>query len=207
MELNGVMPQPARPIDPAAPPGWTYNPSGWSERLWLIAVAIVGFGLSFYLALYQLGQIDGVWEPFFDRGSEQVLHSDLSRLLPVPDAALGALAYLVDAVVGAVGGTRRWRTMPWIVVLFGVAVGPLGLVSVLLVIAQAVWLQAWCTLCLLSALISVVMVGPAMDEVLASLQFLKRTCDRRMSLWQAFWQGDRARSEEAAPCGPMWRRV
>jgi len=64
--------------------------------------------------------------------------------------------------------------MPWIVLLFGLAVGRLGLVTVLLVMAQPLLLNAWCTLCLMSAVISIVMIAPAMDEVLASLQFLKK---------------------------------
>jgi nucleoside-diphosphate-sugar epimerase/uncharacterized membrane protein len=171
----------------AAPPGWSYNPSSWSERLWIIAVALLGFGIALYLALYQWALLADVWEPFFGKGSEQVLHSAISRLLPIPDAALGAFAYLLDAVAGAIGGRRRWRTMPWMVVLFGVAVGPLGIVSVVLVIVQPVLLQAWCTLCLVSAVLSLVMIGPAMDEVLASLQHLRRVHDRGESLWQAFW--------------------
>ncbi len=175
--------------DPHGPPGWTYNPSSWPERLWLIGVAVLGFVISTYLALYQWGIVDAVWEPFFGLGSDVVLHSALSRMLPVPDAALGAFAYALDAVAGALGGAGRWRTMPWIVVLFGLAVGPLGLVSVLLVLAQPLLLHAWCTLCLISAVISIVMIGPAMDEVLASLQFLKRVNDRRMPVWQAFWKG------------------
>lgn len=97
--------------------------------------------------------------------------------------------------------------MPWIVLLFGLAVGPLGLLSVLLMIAQAIWLEAWCTLCLLSALSAVVMIGPAMDEVLASVQFLKRVHDRRMPLWQAVWRGEQTPNRKAVPCGPMRRRV
>ena len=172
------------------PPGWTYNPSSWSERLWLIGVAILGFLISGYLGLYQWGFIDSVWEPWFGSGSETVLHSPLSRMLPVPDAILGAMAYAIDAVAGAIGGTTRWKTMPWMVILFGVAVGPLGLVSVLLVTAQPLLLHAWCTLCLLSAVISVVMIGPAMDEVLASLQVLKRAKEQNRPLWAIFWKGE-----------------
>ena len=41
------------------------------------------------LALYQLGYFSEVWEPFFGNGSAEVLHSALSRVLPIPDAALG----------------------------------------------------------------------------------------------------------------------
>lgn len=178
-------------ITPPFPPGWSYNPSSWSERLWMIGVALLGFALSGYLALYQWGLLDHVWEPFFGKGSETVLHSALSRLLPIPDAALGAVAYALDAITGAIGGPQRWRSMPWMVVLFGLAVGPLGLVSVLLVIAQPVVVHAWCTLCLVSALISVILIGPAMDEVLASLQFLKRVHDKKLSVWRIFWRGAR----------------
>jgi hypothetical protein len=39
-----------------------------------------------------------VWEPFFGEGSRVILTSSVSRLLPVPDAALGAFGYLLDAV-------------------------------------------------------------------------------------------------------------
>jgi uncharacterized membrane protein len=174
---------------PPFPSGWSYNPSSWSERLWMIGVALLGFAISGYLAWYQWGLLDDVWEPFFGKGSETVLHSPLSRLLPVPDAALGAVAYALDAMTGAIGGPQRWRSMPWMVVLFGLAVGPLGLVSVLLVIAQPVVVHAWCTLCLVSALISIILIGPAMDEVLASLQFLKGVHNKKLSVWRIFWQG------------------
>jgi uncharacterized membrane protein len=169
------------------PPGWEYNPADWSQRIPIVALALVGFGVAGYLTLFQLGWIPDVWEPFFGAGSRTILTSGVSHLLPVPDAALGAAGYLVDAGAGLVGGRSRWRTMPWIVVLFGVAVGPLGAVSVLLVILQPVLFDAWCTLCLASAVISVLMIGPAMDEVLASLQHLVRQARRGRSAWRVFW--------------------
>jgi uncharacterized membrane protein len=169
------------------PPGWSYNPSSWPERLPIIGLALIGFGIATCLALYQFGITDSVWEPFFGGGTRKILTSGISRILPIPDATLGALGYLVDAVSGAVGGTARWRTMPWIVIIFGVAVGPLGAVSVFLVIAQPLRVHAWCTLCLASALISVLMIGPAMDELLASLQHLRRERSLGRSAWRAFW--------------------
>ena len=51
------------------------------------------------------------------RGSRTVLTSPVSRLPPIPDAALGALGYLVDAATGVIGRRDRWRTMPWIVLM------------------------------------------------------------------------------------------
>ncbi len=169
------------------PPGWDYNPASWPQRIPIIVMAVIGFAVAGYLSLYQFRIIETVWEPFFGNGSLTILNSPVSNMLPIPDAALGALGYLADAVGGAVGGKRRWKTMPWIVVFFGVAVGPLGLVSIMLVVFQPVLFDAWCTLCLVTAVISVVMIGPAMDEVLASLQYLRRAKDSGKSLWRAFW--------------------
>lgn len=177
------------------PPGWSYNPSSWPQRLPIVALALIGFLIAIYLALYQWRVFGWVWEPFFGEGSRVILNSGVSRLLPVPDAALGAFGYLVDAVTGIIGGRRRWQTMPWIVIVFGLAVGPLGAISILLVILQPVMFDAWCTLCLMSAVISVLMIGPAMDEFLASLQFVRREKARGRSIWNAFWKG----SIEAVP--------
>lgn len=173
------------------PPGWSYNPSSWSQRLPLIIIAVFGFVVAGYLSLYQLGWIDDVWEPFFGNGSLTILNSPVSEMLPIPDALLGALSYVFDAIAGIIGGVRRWKTMPWIVVIFGLFVGPLGLVSILLVILQPVMFNAWCTLCLVSAACSVVMIGPAMDEFLASLQYMGRNKRAGYSLWKTFW-GDKS---------------
>lgn len=173
--------------DDTIPPGWTYNPAKWNQRIPIIILALVGMAISSYLAIYQLQWIDTVWEPFFGDGSITILNSKVSHILPIPDAALGAFAYLVDAVTGVIGGEKRWRTKPWIVILFGIAVGPLGFVSLMLVVFQPVLFDAWCTLCLTSAVISVLMIGPAMDELLASLQYLKRAKNAKMNLWKTFW--------------------
>jgi uncharacterized membrane protein len=174
--------------DPDVPTDWAYNPSTWPERLPLVGVALVGLAIASYLSAYQLGLIRSVWDPIFgSASSERILTSSYSRVLPIPDAALGALSYLLDAVTAVIGGTSRWRSMPWIVVLFGLAVGPLGATSLFLVISQPVVFDAWCTLCLASAVISITMIGPAMDEVLASLQHLRRVSQRHGSVWRAFW--------------------
>lgn len=169
------------------PPGWNYNPASWRERIPIIALAAIGFAMALYLALYQYRVIPSVREPFFGRGSETILNSPTSQWLPISDAALGAFGYILDAATGVIGGRHRWRTMPWIVVLLGIFVGPLGAVSVLLVVLQPVLYNSWCTICLATAVISIVMIGPAMDEVLASLQYLKREHRAGKNLWKVFW--------------------
>lgn len=173
--------------DDGIPPGWDYNPATWPERLPIVGLAMVGVGIATYLGFYQIGLIDDVWEPFFGEGSITILESKISYVLPIPDALLGAFGYFVDVVAGLIGSTKRWRTMPWIVVIFGLAVGPLGFVSVMLVVFQPVLFDAFCTLCLASAVVSIGMIGPAMDELLASLQYLTRVKVRGESVWRAFW--------------------
>lgn len=173
------------------PPGWTVNPSEWSQRIPIVVLALVGLVAAGWLALLQQGVVATVWEPFFGDGTRQiVLESSFSRWFerfPVQDAAIGAAGYLVDAVTGLVGGTRRWRTMPWIVVVFGIFIGPFGVVSVMLTIFQPVLYDNFCTLCLVSGVISLAMIGPAVDEVLASFQHLRRVRDEGGRVWAAFW--------------------
>lgn len=173
------------------PPGWDYDPSTWSQRLPIVGIAVVGLIAAGWLALYQQGVTDTVWEPFFDDGTRRIVvesgFSQAFERFPIRDAAIGALGYLADATTGLIGGTRRWQTMPWIVILFGIFVGPFGAVSVMLTVFQPVLYDAFCTLCLVSGAASVAMIGPALDEVLASLQHLRRTHDRGDSVWRAFW--------------------
>lgn len=172
------------------PPGWDYNPAAWGQRLPIVVLALIGCGVAAYLALWQYRVTGWVWEPFFGDGTRTILDTKLSWALPlgISDAALGAFAYFLDALTGVVGGRNRWRTMPWIVLVFAVFVGPLGLVSIGLTIAQPLVYDAWCTLCLTSAVISVLMIGPAMDEALASLQYMKRVRrETGRSLWRVFW--------------------
>jgi len=59
------------------------------------------------------------------------------------------------------------------------------------VVFQPVLFSSWCTLCLASAVISISMIGPAMDEMLASLQFLHRVKRSKASAWKVFW-GDKS---------------
>jgi uncharacterized membrane protein len=173
--------------DLSTPPGWNYNPSVWKRRMPIVAAASIGFLIALYMGLFQVNVIPVVWEPFFGDGSREVLTSDISYALPIPDSLLGAIVYLIDVITGSVGGSDRWRTKPWIVFAFGIAIGPLGLVSLALVILQPLAIGAWCTLCLFTALISIMMIGPAMDEVLASLQLMKRAKMEGVSLWDVLW--------------------
>ena len=193
--------------DAPAPP-WDYNPSAWSQRIPICVLAMVGFMISAYMALYQWRLVDGVWDPIFGDQTQKVLDSDVSHLMQrwigIPDAALGAVAYLGDAVFGLAGSTQRWRHRPWLVVLFGIDVIPLGGVSAILVVIQATVLGQWCFLCLVTAAISLVLVYWAYDEVWSSITYLRRVWQRthdKAILWTVFWGGYHPEAEAVAAGG------
>lgn len=175
---------------PEIPPGWSYNPSSWHQRAPLIALAFIGWFISRNLAAVQLGYIPSAWEPFFGEGTHQVLHSDVSRSFPISDAGFGALAYTIEMVMGFMGATTRWRTMPWMVTFFGILVIPLGIVHVVLVILQPVAVGAWCTLCLAAAAIMLVMIPLTVDEVVAMCQFMRHAMRDGKPFWWTFFVGD-----------------
>jgi hypothetical protein len=176
--------------DPAAtlrdtPPAWVYNPSGWPQRIPIVILALIGFFVAGWLALFQMHILGSIWEPFFGDGSQRILTSRVSRLLPVSDAALGAAGYLVDAVFGVIGGRTRWRTMPWVVIVFAIAVIPFGLVSLTLFVLQPAGYSTWCTLCLVSVAVSLAMVPYAWDEFVASYYWMRGRMDAGVTLWNA----------------------
>lgn len=177
-------------MGPEVPPGWSYNPSSWAQRSILIALGFAGFIVSRYLAAFQMGYIGEIWDPFFGEGSRLVLHSDMSKSLFISDAGLGALAYTFEFLMGWMGSPSRWRTMPWMVTIFGILVIPLGLVHIFLVISQPLVVGYWCTFCLLAALIMLPMIPLEVDEVVAMLQFMKKSKKAGKSLWKTFWKGD-----------------
>jgi uncharacterized membrane protein len=174
---------------PDVPPGWSYNPSAWPQRAPIIALALLGFFLSRQMTSFQLRHIGSLIDPFFGLGTERVLTSKVSRAFPIPDAGLGAVAYMVEFLMGFMGDKRRWRTMPWMVTFFGILVVPLGIVSITLIILQPLAVGAWCTPCLIAAVAMLIMIALTLDEVVAMLQFLVQARREGQPLWRTFWLG------------------
>lgn len=182
---------------PTVPPGWAFSPSSWFQRLPIIILAFVGLFISRYLASYQLGHVDGVWEPFFagqagnaKNGTEEIVTSSVSEAWPVPDAGLGAVTYMLEILTGVIGSSRRWRTMPWLVVLFGVMIVPLGLVSITFIVIQPILLGTWCSLCLIAAAAMLIQVPYSVDELVATGQFLARRRRQGRPVLRIFFTGD-----------------
>jgi hypothetical protein len=166
-----------------APPGWDENPAAWPKRRRVAALALVGLWVSTYLTLYQVNVIPGVWDPFFPHGSPAVL--DWTH--PFPDAALGAVAYATEVALSFIGGPDRWRTQPWTVIAFGVVILMGAVTSVTLMIIQPVAVGDWCTLCLTSAAVSLLIFPLGIEEPLAGLQHLARVRASGASAWRALW--------------------
>lgn len=190
--------------DAKAPP-FHYNPSSIVQRARIAMLAFVAAAISFYLAAYQWGWIEGVWDPFFGAGSETVLTSEESeamhRIIGLPDAALGSWAYLTEVVLAMAGSTRRWQFRPWLVMLFGLDVIPLGIVSVVLVVLQGIAVGAWCTPCLVTAAISLVLVFLAYDEIWSCAKYLRHVWKRQPELgpfWRTFWGNPSPRAIDVA---------
>lgn len=182
---------------PTRPPGWDNNPSSWSQRMPIILLAFVGFFISRYMAAYQLGHIDAVWDPFFAgtrgeglNGTEDIITSEVSEAWPIPDAGLGAIVYALEIMIGLIGATNRWRTMPWVVATFGVMIVPLGAVSITFIIIQPIVIGTWCTLCLVMAFAMLLQIAYAFNEFVATGQFLKRRYLAGAPVLKIFFTGD-----------------
>ncbi|SCX38430.1 NAD-dependent epimerase/dehydratase family protein [Nitrosospira sp. Nsp1] len=186
---SGVSPV-ARMTGPDAPPGWSDNPSKMIHRIPIIALAFVGLFLSRYMAAFQLGHIDNAWDPFFGAGTERIVTSEVSEAWPVADAGLGATVYVLEIVSGIIGDKRRWRTMPWMVLFFGILIVPLGAVSIYFIIIQPIIIGTWCTLCLAASAAMLLQIPYSFDEILATLQFMKERRQKGKSLWHVLWHGD-----------------
>jgi nucleoside-diphosphate-sugar epimerase len=190
---------------PEIPPDWSFNPSSWTQRLPVIALAIVGLLFSRYLAAYQMGHIDSVWEPFFagnpadpQNGTEEIISSSVSKAWPVPDAAVGAFVYMLEVLTGIVGGRARWRTMPWLVLAFGLLIVPLGIFSVGFIIIQPIVIGTWSTLALIGAAAMLIQIPYSIDELAASMSFIRRRVKVGRSFLRVLLFGD---ADEVAPHG------
>jgi hypothetical protein len=164
----------------AVPPDWTYSPSSWPQRLPIIALGLFGFLVARYLAAFQLGHVNAVWDPIFDgalarNGTEHIITSGLSRAWPVAGAGLAATVCMLVALTGAMGAATRWRTMPWMVALVFILVVPLGGIGILFILVQPVIVGTYCTLCLVQAFAMLVMIPLALDEVIAMGQYVTRS--------------------------------
>ena len=164
----------------AVPPGWNHNPTSVGRRCLLAALAGAGLLIALYLTLYQWGAWD-VWDPFFD--SRTVL--DLTH--PVPDALAGVIAYGAELLLLALGGRDRWRSLPWACLALGAVLIAGAAVSIALIVVQPTVAGDWCTLCLVSAALSLALFALGIDEGRAAWQHIRRAVAQGWTFGDAFW--------------------
>ena len=188
MNMDGMM------DESDVPPGWSYAPSSWAQRLPIIALGALGYLIARYLTAYQLGYTATAWDPFFTgqqalNGSEYIVTSSVSKAWPIADGGLGATSYMLEMLMGAMGSAKRWRTMPWMVTFFFILVVPLGAVSIGFIVIQPIVLGTYCTLCLIQAAAMLAMIPLALDEVVAMGQYMGRSHRAGRPLIRTFFQG------------------
>jgi len=152
------------------------------HRLAAAAVlAAAGAVVAGYLAAAQIGVIARVWDPVFGSASSHaVLHSRFSRALPVSDAALGAAGYLGElALALALIGDRRGTARYWLGVVYGALATAMALAGVGLVAIQAILVRSFCSLCLLSAVISWAIAVLAYPSLAGGIRALASGAARR----------------------------
>jgi hypothetical protein len=174
------------------PPGWRHNPTSLRRRALLAVLAAAGFGIALYLTLFQFDAWTTVWDPWFDSRTVLELTS------PVPDALAGVLAYGTELLLLALGGRDRWRTLPWVCLALGAVLTGGAVVSIALIIIQPTVAGAWCTLCLVSAAISLLLFVLGIGEARAAWQAIRRSVARGWSFGDAFW-GRAAVAREPSP--------
>jgi len=67
---------------------------------------------------------------------------------------------------------------------------PLGAVSLFFIIIQPIWIGTWCTLCLIAAAAMLLQIPYSLDELLATLQFLRRRMRAGRPLLHVLLVGD-----------------
>jgi hypothetical protein len=83
--------------------------------------------------------------------------------------------------------------------VFGILVVPLGVTSIVLIVLQPLAVGAWCTLCLVTAAAMLIMIAPALDEVVATCQFLIQCRRGGQPFWRTFFKGGALGSTKEEP--------
>ena len=93
-------------------------------------------------------------------------------------------------MTGLAGARMRWRTMPWLVVLFGLMIAPLGITSIFFIIIQPIVIGTWSIVALAGAAAVLIQIPYSLDELIATLQFLRRRARAGQSWVRVLFVGD-----------------
>ena len=111
----------------------------------------------------------------------------------------------MEILTGIVGARARWRTMPWLVILFGLMIAPLGVVSIYFVIIQPVEIGTWSTLALIGAGAVLIQIPYSLDELWAAGDFVRRRVKAGANIVRVLLRGDADEGETAEPTSEFER--
>jgi uncharacterized membrane protein len=111
----------------------------------------------------------------------------LELTAPVPDALAGVAAYGAELALLALGGRDRWRSLPWTCLALGAILAMGAVVSIALIVIQPTVAHAWCTLCLVSAALSLALFALGIGEARAAWEHVGRARARGVRLGDAVW--------------------
>jgi hypothetical protein len=148
------------------PTGWSYNPAALPRRIGLLLLALLALGINLlnYIAV-QPGE--SVWTYLFTSGTRN------SSIL-CPDSVVSVIGFSLVCLLLVTGGQHRWKTQPWAVILFATAATALACMVATQTILKVLVTGKAGLSDIISTLIAFFVVAPAMAELLATLQHLKR---------------------------------
>ena len=115
------------------------------------------------------------------------------------------LAYGAELLLLALGGRDRWRSLPWACLALGAVLSTGAIVSIGLIVVQPTVAGDWCTLCLVSAALSLALFALGIGEARAAWQHLRRAQRQGVPLGDAFWGRAASASSRPLPAPPRER--
>lgn len=123
------------------------------RRRGVLALSLTAAGSMGLISLYQMGVIDHLPEPPLSLLDADTVDAseEAYAYFSAPDGVLGLASYAATAVLAAVGGPDRARTMPWLPLLAVVKTGADAAQAAKLTRDQWTKHRAFCSWCLLAA--------------------------------------------------------
>lgn len=103
------------------------------------------------------------------------------------EASIGASLFALIALLGCKGATRRWHSMPWIVLLFGLFAIPFGIILSIMLLIQPFTLSHG-----IIAILLLLTAMDAADEITATVQFLFQSRREGKPFFASLWHGSSA---------------
>lgn len=145
------------------------------KRRGVLALSLTAAGSMGLISLYQMGVIEHLPEPplpFLDADKVDA-SEEAYAYFSAPDGVLGLASYAATAVLAAIGGPDRARTMPWLPLLAAVKTGADAAQAARLTRDQWTEHRAFCSWCLLAAAATFATVPLVIPEARDALRRLR----------------------------------